>query len=31
MSDKFKGRRRILLITNDPEHAKVVIDVIVKK
>lgn len=31
MSDKCKGRRRILLITNDPEHAKVVIDVIVKK
>lgn len=27
----FKGRRRILLITNDPKHSKMVIDVTVKK
>lgn len=27
----FKGRRRVLLITNDPEHSKIVIDVMVKK
>ncbi len=27
----FKGRRRILLITNDPDHSKVVIDVTVSK
>ena len=27
----FKGRRRVLLITNDPEHYKVVVDVMVKK
>lgn len=27
----FKGRRRILLITNDPEHSKIVIDVTIKK
>lgn len=27
----FKGRRRVLLITNDPEHPKIVIDVVVKK
>ena len=27
----FKGRRRILLITNDPDHPKTVIDVIIKK
>jgi len=27
----FKGRRRVLLITNDPDHPKIVIDVTVKK
>lgn len=27
----FKGRRRILLITNDPEHSKIVVDVMVRK
>ncbi len=27
----FKGRRRILLITNDPEHSKIVVDVTIKK
>lgn len=27
----FKGRRRILLITNDPDHSKVVIDVTASK
>lgn len=27
----FKGRRRILMITNDPNNSKMVIDVIVKK
>lgn len=27
----FKGRRRILLITNDPDHSKMVIDVTVKQ
>ena len=27
----FKGRRRVLLITNDPEHSKIVVDVTVKK
>lgn len=27
----FKGRRRILLITNDPEHSKIVVDVMVEK
>lgn len=27
----FKGRRRVLLITNDPNHSKIVVDVIVKK
>ena len=27
----FKGRRRVLLITNDPDHSKMVIDVEVKK
>ena len=27
----FKGRRRILLITNDPQNPKMVIDVIIKK
>ena len=27
----FKGRRRILIITNDPEHSKIVIDVTIKK
>lgn len=27
----FKGRRRILLITNDPENPKTVIDVVLKK
>lgn len=30
-SDYFKGRRRVLLITNDPEQPKIVIDLIVKK
>lgn len=30
-SHYFKGRRRVLLITNDPQHAKIAIDVIVKK
>lgn len=30
-SNYFKGRRRILLITNDPRSPKTVIDVIVKK
>lgn len=30
-SGDFKGRRRVLLITNDPERPKIVIDVIVKK
>ena len=30
-SSYFKGRRRILLITNDPNHSKIVIDVIIKK
>lgn len=30
-SNYFKGRRRILLITNDPENSKIVIDLIVKK
>lgn len=30
-TDTFKGRRRILLITNDPVTPKAVIDVIVKK
>ena len=29
-SSYFKGRRRILLITNDPKNAKMVIDVTVK-
>lgn len=27
----FKGRRRILLITNDPDHSKIVVDVMVRK
>lgn len=27
----FKGRRRVLLITNDPEHSKIVVDVVVQK
>ncbi len=27
----FKGRRRILLITNDPKHSKMVIDVTIKQ
>ena len=27
----FKGRRRVLLISNDPAHPKVVIDITVKK
>lgn len=27
----FKGRRRVLLITNDPDHSKIVIDVTVKE
>lgn len=27
----FKGRRRILLITNDPDHSKIVIDVLINK
>lgn len=27
----FKGRHRILLITNDPEHSKIVIDVSIRK
>lgn len=27
----FKGRRRVLLITNDPQHSKIVVDVTVKK
>ena len=27
----FKGRRRILIITNDPNHSKIVIDVTIKK
>ena len=27
----FKGRRRVLLITNDPNHSKIVVDVIAKK
>ena len=27
----FKGKRSILLITNDPERAKMVIDVTIKK
>lgn len=30
-SDNLKGRRRVLLITNDPEQPKIVIDLIVKK
>lgn len=30
-SDYFKGRRRILLITNDPDRPKTVIDVVIKK
>lgn len=30
-SSYFKGRRRILLITNDPDRPKTVIDVVVKK
>ena len=30
-SDYFKGRRRVLLITNDPREPKHVIDIIVKK
>ena len=31
LSDYFKGRRRILLITNDPEHMKTVVDVTIHK
>lgn len=27
----FKGRRRVLMITNDPAHSKVIIDITVKK
>lgn len=30
-SSYFKGRRRILLITNDPQNPKMLIDVVVKK
>ena len=30
-SHYFKGRRRVLLITNDPQNQKIVIDVTVKK
>lgn len=30
-SGYFKGRRRVLLITNDPKQPKIVIDVVVKK
>lgn len=30
-SNYFKGRRRVLLITNDPEQPKIVIDLLVKK
>ena len=30
-SDYFKGRRRVLLITNDPREPKHVIDIIIKK
>ena len=30
-SNYFKGRRRILLITNDPRHPKQIIDVKVEK
>lgn len=30
-SDFFKGRRRVLLITNDPKHPKIIVDVEVKK
>lgn len=29
-SSYFKGRRRVLLITNDPDHSKMVIDVTIK-
>lgn len=31
MSNTFKGRRRVLLITNDPAHPKIVIDLLVAK
>lgn len=27
----FKGRHRILMITNDPDHSKIVIDVVIRK
>ena len=30
-SQHFRGRRRVLLITNDPNHPKIAIDVTVDK